>query len=148
MILQEMQTVQIAEADWTDDGTVELLTFPTTGEHRTHMAPETARALARQLETAATEAEKAAGETGVQRAHRAVQHGFDVDAAPNPEEGFTRVFGNNEGEQWWGVLDLARFVIVPFAEPVDDETFSLIASSHDHGYVEMPADDFDWKVGQ
>lgn len=79
MILRESKTVEIAEADWTDDGEVELLTFPTPDGHRTHMLPETARALAQQLIQAAADAEKAAGETGVQRAHRTAQHGFDVD---------------------------------------------------------------------
>lgn len=78
MILQESKTVPIAEADWTDDGEVELLTFPD-ADGRTHMLPDTARALARQLIQAAADAEKAAGESGVQRAHRAAQHGFDVD---------------------------------------------------------------------
>ncbi len=37
MILHETQTVQIAEADWTDDGVVALLTFPTLeGPHDSH----------------------------------------------------------------------------------------------------------------
>ncbi len=79
MILQESKTVDVAEADWTDDGEVELLTFPTPDGYRTHMLPETARELARQLLDAARAAEKAAGETGVQRAHRTAQHAFDVD---------------------------------------------------------------------
>lgn len=79
MILHESKTVPIAEADWTDDGEVELLTFPTPDGHRTHMTPETARALARQLLDAARAADKAAGESGVQRAHRTAQHAFDVD---------------------------------------------------------------------
>lgn len=78
MILHESKTVPIGEADWTDDGEVELLTFPD-ADGRTHMLPETARALARQLIQAAADAEKAAGESGVQRAHRTAQHGFDVD---------------------------------------------------------------------
>lgn len=78
MILQESKTVPIAEADWTDDGEVELLTYPD-ASGRTHMTPGTARALARQLLDAARSADKAAGETGVQRAHRTAQHGFDVD---------------------------------------------------------------------
>lgn len=81
MILQETQTVQIAEADWTDDGTVALLTFPTPDGHTTRMAPETARALAQQLNTAATEAERAVGEVTAQRVGRALQHGFDIDQA-------------------------------------------------------------------
>lgn len=79
MILQESKTVPIAEADWTDDGEVELLTFPTPDGYRTCMTPETARALAYQLIAAAGDAEKAAAESGAQRAHRAAQHGFDVD---------------------------------------------------------------------
>ncbi|AXA95434.1 hypothetical protein [Microbacterium sp. PM5] len=79
MILQEQKTVDIAEADWTDDGMVELLTFPTPEGHRTHMTPGTARALAQQLEKAATDAEMAAGDAGVQRRDRAVQHGFDQE---------------------------------------------------------------------
>lgn len=78
MILQESKTVPIAEADWTDDGEVELLTYPD-DSGRTHMTPETARALAQQLVTAAADAEKAAGETGVQRAHRTAHHAFDVN---------------------------------------------------------------------
>ncbi len=78
-VLTERKTVDIAEADWTDDGEVELLTFPTPDGHRTHMLPGTARALARQLLDAARAADKAAGESGVQRAHRTAQHGFDVD---------------------------------------------------------------------
>jgi hypothetical protein len=81
VILQESKTVPIAEADWTDDGEVELLTFPD-ADGRTRMAPETARALAQQLIDAATEAEKAAGESVVQRAERATEHGFDVDQRP------------------------------------------------------------------
>ena len=90
MILQETKTVPIADADWTDDGTVELVTFPHTGEHRTHMAPETARALAQRLVEAATDAENAAAETHAQRADRAVQHEFDIDLpeAPRTERGF------------------------------------------------------------
>lgn len=79
MILQESKTVPIAEADWTDDGEVELLTFPTPDGHRTCMTPGTARALARQLIQAAADAEKVAAEEFVQRAHRTAQHAFDVD---------------------------------------------------------------------
>lgn len=81
MILQETQTVQIAEADWTDDGVVALLTFPSPDGHTTRMAPETARALAQQLNAAAWEAERAVGEVAAQRVGRAVQHGFDIDQA-------------------------------------------------------------------
>lgn len=81
MILAESKTVPIAAADWTDDGEVELLTFPD-ADGRTHMTPETARALARQLNQAAADAEKAATETDAQRADRATQHGFDVDQRP------------------------------------------------------------------
>jgi hypothetical protein len=77
VILQEQRTVDIAEADWTDDGMVELLTFPTPDGHRTHMTPETARALAEQLHKAAGDADAAARDAGVQRRDRAVQHGFD-----------------------------------------------------------------------
>lgn len=86
MILHETQTVQIAEADWTDDGIVALLTFPTPEGHATRMAPETARALAQQLNDAATEAERDVGEVAAQRAHRAVHHGFDVDEMVVPTE--------------------------------------------------------------
>jgi hypothetical protein len=78
VILQESKTVPIAEADWTDDGEVELLTYPD-ASGRTHMTPETARALAQQLIDAATQAEKAAAEADLQRANRTAQHGFDVD---------------------------------------------------------------------
>jgi len=67
VILQESKTVPIAEADWTDDGEVELLTFPTPDGHRTCMTPGTARALARQLIQAAADAEKVAAEEFVQR---------------------------------------------------------------------------------
>ncbi|MFJ4038220.1 hypothetical protein ACIPVB_09035 [Microbacterium sp. NPDC090007] len=85
MILHEQQQVPIAEADWTDDGVVALLTFPTLEGHTTRMAPDTARALARQLNTAAAEAEGAVGEVAAQRAHRAVQHGFDIDTQDQAE---------------------------------------------------------------
>lgn len=85
MILHETQTVQIAEADWTDDGVVTLLTFPALEGHTTRMAPETARALAQQLNDAAAEAERAVGEVAAQRAHRAVQHGFDIDTRDQAE---------------------------------------------------------------
>ncbi len=45
------------------------------------MAPETARALARQLNDAAVEAERAVGEVAASGRTRAVQHGFDIDQA-------------------------------------------------------------------
>lgn len=86
MILQESKTVPIAEADWTDDGEVELLTFPD-ADGRTHMTPETARALGQQLVQAAAEAERAAADSGVQRAHRTAQHAFDVNLdVPTPDQ--------------------------------------------------------------
>lgn len=77
MILQESKTVPIAEADWTDDGEVELVTYPD-ASGRTHMTPETARALAQQIIQAAADAEKAARDSVAQRADRATQHAFDV----------------------------------------------------------------------
>ncbi|ONI65652.1 hypothetical protein CSIV_05075 [Microbacterium sp. CSI-V] len=100
MILQESKTVPIAEADWTDDGEVELLTFPTPDGHCTHMLPETARALAQQLIQAAADAEKAAGESGVQRAHRTAQHAFDIDQRVDAlgrqvEESISNVLSHN-----------------------------------------------------
>lgn len=79
MILHEQQQVPIAEADWNDDGTVTLTTYPGGKDHHTTMRTSTARDLASQLITAATEAERAVGEVAAQRAHRAVQHGFDID---------------------------------------------------------------------
>lgn len=79
MILHEAQPVAIAEADWEDDGTVTLLTFPATGEHHTSMVPSTARALAKQLTDAAEEAERAAGDVDRQRVARAMRHAFDTD---------------------------------------------------------------------
>lgn len=87
MILHETKTVPIAEADWTDDGMVELLTFPTLDGHRTHMTSETARALAEQLRRAADDADVAARVSGVQRRDRAVQHGFDE---PSDVDGVVR----------------------------------------------------------
>ncbi|WP_152669036.1 hypothetical protein, partial [Xanthomonas perforans] len=60
MILHEQQQVNIAEADWNDDGTVTLTTFPGGKDHHTTMRTSTARDLASQLITAAAEAERAA----------------------------------------------------------------------------------------
>jgi len=79
VILHEQQQVPIAEADWNDDGTVTLTTFPNGQEHTTTMQAGTARDLASQLIAAATDAERAADDVNRQRVARLFPHAFDTD---------------------------------------------------------------------